>query len=662
MNRWPPLTILAAWVLFLSCGGSSDDVSPHDKLVNIAILEDTRDMSGGELLDYLGDSDPEVRARAAVALGRMGQPIAVFGLGNLLIDSVEIVRIEAAFAIGQIGDSSGIIPIAANLKNEKSAEVKCAMIEALGKIGHPDVVGTIISYAAEPDPAIRSSVAFALAYLPRHGRTQDLVQLSRDSIADVRWKAVYAMSRTADSTAFGRLHWCLKDSVSLVRLYAARAIGALNDSSGLSHLTDRLRQESDDFVKVNLIRSIARVGDRQALKSLLNILSEEHPGFVKADALTAIGELGFDKAFAKLKPFVLEEDHLVRGCAIEAAARISPEFFMENLPSFRERADWYVKSHILDGLSVVGTKEAFDIATEFFSDEDPRVRRAALTAIIRFKDSSIHSYLERGLDDPDFAVNMTAVDAIASRKDSDLIERVAAFYAGQVTGGESDARLAVVQAFSSWMDSTSPNPTMLGVFNRALNDVDYHVRNAAVHALAEMGIDRSSSLGVYQTKIERDNYGDFFKRFPRNPTATIRTNKGDIKFELLYDIAPKTVDNFVDLARSGFYNRNIWHRVIPGFIIQDGCPRGDGWGGPGYTIRCEWNRKPYTRGTVGMAHSGKDTGGSQFFITHTASPHLNGRYTAFGQVISGMRVVNRIEIGDSIRTIEISSGDSDLEQ
>ena len=194
---------------------------------------------------------------------------------------------------------------------------------------------------------------------------------------------------------------------------------------------------------------------------------------------------------------------------------------------------------------------------------------------------------------------------------------------------------------------------MLDIFDRALDDSDYHVRKAAIGAFRKIGIDRSSALGVFDTDVSPENFDAIFNRFISNPTAVIKTNRGDITFELLYDVAPKTVSNFVDLARSGFYDQKIWHRVIPSFVIQDGCPRGDGWGGPGYSIRCEYNRKRYTRGTVGMARSGKDTGGSQFFIAHTTLPHLDGQYTVFGQVVSGMRTVDRIEVGDSIRTIEI---------
>ena len=136
-------------------------------------------------------------------------------------------------------------------------------------------------------------------------------------------------------------------------------------------------------------------------------------------------------------------------------------------------------------------------------------------------------------------------------------------------------------------------------------------------------------------------------------TAIIHTNKGIIHIKLAYQQAPLTVSNFVYLAKKGFYNGLYFHRVVPGFVVQGGDPRGDGWGGPGYAIPCEYNAISYSRGTVGMAHAGKDTGGSQFFITHTPQPHLDGRYTVFGWVTQGMDVVDNIQMYNKILRIEI---------
>ncbi len=138
--------------------------------------------------------------------------------------------------------------------------------------------------------------------------------------------------------------------------------------------------------------------------------------------------------------------------------------------------------------------------------------------------------------------------------------------------------------------------------------------------------------------------------------ARIETAKGTITLELFHQEAPGTVANFEKLANSGFYDGITFHRVIPNFMIQGGCPRGDGTGGPGYTIPCETDGNPHQheRGSLSMAHAGRNTGGSQFFICHTPQPHLNGRHTVFGRVTDGLEVVDAIRAGDRMSSVRVT--------
>jgi cyclophilin family peptidyl-prolyl cis-trans isomerase len=136
--------------------------------------------------------------------------------------------------------------------------------------------------------------------------------------------------------------------------------------------------------------------------------------------------------------------------------------------------------------------------------------------------------------------------------------------------------------------------------------------------------------------------------------ALLRTDRGEIEIELAADAAPTTVARFRSLAEAGYFDGLTFHRVVSAFVIQGGDPRGDGYGGPGWTQRCEDNRLPYRRGTVGMALAGRDTGGSQLFIAHGAQPHLEGRYTAFGRVVRGLDALDAIQRGDRILGVEIT--------
>lgn len=134
--------------------------------------------------------------------------------------------------------------------------------------------------------------------------------------------------------------------------------------------------------------------------------------------------------------------------------------------------------------------------------------------------------------------------------------------------------------------------------------------------------------------------------------AVMETSKGTITLELFEADAPNTVKNFSDLAKKGYYDGLVFHRVIPDFMIQGGCPTGTGTGGPGYQIDCEINSQKHTPGTLSMAHAGPNTGGSQFFITHVATPHLDGVHTVFGRT-EDLDMVNAIAMGDEIVRVTI---------
>ncbi len=140
-----------------------------------------------------------------------------------------------------------------------------------------------------------------------------------------------------------------------------------------------------------------------------------------------------------------------------------------------------------------------------------------------------------------------------------------------------------------------------------------------------------------------------------NPKVTMETSQGTMTIELYPNEAPGTVKNFVDLISKGYYDGLTFHRVIPDFVIQGGCPKGDGTGGPGYKIKCETKGNPHKhqRGSLSMAHAGKDTGGSQFFICHSPQSHLDGVHTVFGRVVGGDEVIDKIRKGDRMTKVTV---------
>ncbi|HEX6626132.1 MAG TPA: peptidylprolyl isomerase, partial [Pyrinomonadaceae bacterium] len=210
----------------------------------------------------------------------------------------------------------------------------------------------------------------------------------------------------------------------------------------------------------------------------------------------------------------------------------------------------------------------------------------------------------------------------------------------------NDAALSILSALSK---QNRPEATV--AIRGALEVTDYLVRRRAAELLPTGGL--SSRVVTVATRNREADYRRAVARAGKTVRAVVSTDKGAFTIELLPDDAPLNVDNFVELARKGFFDGITFHRVVPNFVIQGGDPRGDGNGGPGYQIRCEINQVSYNRGAVGMALSGKDTGGSQWFVTHSPQPHLDGGYTVFGRVTEGLEVVDRIARGDRIRSITI---------
>jgi cyclophilin family peptidyl-prolyl cis-trans isomerase len=223
----------------------------------------------------------------------------------------------------------------------------------------------------------------------------------------------------------------------------------------------------------------------------------------------------------------------------------------------------------------------------------------------------------------------------------------------------SEARIAVVRALGSAtrnadVATTSAEESFVRRFPAC---DDYLVRRAAREVLPAVAA-RWGEVTPVETGRTPEDYREIALRLVlpaeqggRLPQIVIETDYGEISVTLFASEAPITVAALLQLADGHYFDGGVWHRVVPNFVIQGGDPRGDGWGGPGFSLRDENSRRRYGRGTMGMALSGPDTGGSQFFITHSPQPHLDGTYAVVGQVDEGVDVVDRITQGDRIRTI-----------
>jgi cyclophilin family peptidyl-prolyl cis-trans isomerase/HEAT repeat protein len=380
---------------------------------------------------------------------------------------------------------------------------------------------------------------------------------------------------------------------------------------------------------------------------------------LKAEALKALARLPADRGLrAKVVPYVGHREAWLRGAALAALAHTDRDEFALVLSGMDADADWSVRAALAGALGDAGDEVSLGILFSMLKDEDARVLPAVLEALRKARGNDAVDTLVRQLEHPDFAVRAAAAENLAELKATGLSAQLSAAYHKALPDVDLDARLGIVAALAVQKDDAAKT----ALRTVATTDPSRVVRMRAGAALKGLG---ETPPAPGPEAVERPLYDYRLAMAPYDPVpgqplytprAFVHTRRGDIEIHLNIVEAPLAVASFISLAQRGFYNGLDFHRVVPGFVIQGGCPRGDGNGGPGYTLRCEIGQKPYGRGVVGMALSGKDTGGSQFFITHVPTPHLDGGYTVIGWVASGMDVVDKIRPGDLIQRIEIWNG------
>ena len=327
----------------------------------------------------------------------------------------------------------------------------------------------------------------------------------------------------------------------------------------------------------------------------------------------------------------------------------------------------------LDGLTAETLSSQYQVTLRpFLTDSDARVRCATVEVLGKVLQAAIQVQSQPGAVPVDARgvapfVESLQGDVLARLSDADVVVRTAAADVAADTGlqqavptivetlgkmqssKDGEAMASLAEALGRLRDMRA-----LPLLERLSSDGDSAVARAAARAVGDITGKpvQTARRAPRPPAVPAEGLAlvDRAVADPAHPLrAVIHTRFGGMTLRLYAMEAPLTVYSFVKLARSGYFDGLTFHRVVPNFVVQGGDPRGDGWGGPGYTIRCEYNPIWYGRGTVGMALAGKDTGGSQFFITHSPQPRLNGRYTVFAQVVSGVDVLDRLTEGDVMR-------------
>lgn len=539
----------------------------------------------------LGSVDVQERARAAWDLGQLG------------LTDVPEGEPEPATAVSlRAAAADALLPAVF----DPEAPVRRAAVEALGKTGGANIENTLQSAATDIDPGVRGEVAlslFRMRFLKRvpeysTASLNKLLTLANDADPEVRWRANYAFSRFPDARAEKTLMQASKDPDKVTRLFAVRSLSKLGRRVDVSLLFD-----PDLYVRAEAAAAFGAAKAAGEIPLSVYLDSSAHVRAAAADAVAATGDAGLTPRLEKMAD---SDSPLPRGRALIALAKLGGVSSAPFLERSRKDPHWWVRSKAYEASASL--PDAAEILSAGISDPDPRVAAQALETLaagFAVNSSTAASIaIERVLRDPKAELELlgTAVDAAAERKSP---------------------------AFAGPLSSAWERPGLTA-----------EVRDSIRKALKASGVVVKAGPAIDPPKT--------FPPVSSSPTLVLETEKGTVELLLDASAAPNTVAAIADAARRGVYDGTVWHRVVAAFVVQGGDPRGSGWGDDGFRLEDEVNPLPFLRGTVGMPKAGPDTGGCQMFISLVPTPHLDGRYTAFGRVTAGTHVLDLLEPGDKI--------------
>jgi cyclophilin family peptidyl-prolyl cis-trans isomerase/HEAT repeat protein len=638
-------------------------------LAALLAASDARRFDPAPLREALSHANPAVRRQGALAAGRIGDVAAVDLLLRALNDSSTSVQAGAAFALGLLKDARALPALVLSVQGGQIEAVT-----AIAKIGGDEGARALSDIIASGSPGSSSPVVDqALLESWRLGARAPVTQLVRfadASAAATRWRALYSLARLRSAPGAASLIRGLSDQDLQTRTVAARGISkALLDSARLNPRSgiDALRPLLDDpdaHVRINALRALASFRDSSVANVVAPLAADRDIG-VAVQAETTLGVVGGAAALQVLRARLTHSVFAIRRQALIALAQADSAAGVAAAGAVAGDADWRWRSVAAEAFGAAGGgRGARERLEAQLADPDGRVVAQALQALQRVvpaSDSALPARARVLLTHADPAVRSVAADLLGRSPTMDDVSLLVAAYARAEGDPFNDARLSAVTALGAIAAASASG--RLRVATQFIATVsrpdDYLVRRLAADTLPDTRDAWGAVLPITTGRTMVD-YREVARRWMwpaiaagTNPRIFLETERGRLEIELLAAEAPLTVAAFLGLIERRYFDGTRWHRVVPNFVVQDGDPRGDGWGGPGagFVLRDEINPVRYETGRVGMALSGPNTGGSQYFITHSAQPHLDGIYTIFGRVVSGAAVLNAIGQGDRIRSI-----------
>ncbi|HMQ80072.1 MAG TPA: peptidylprolyl isomerase [Ignavibacteria bacterium] len=705
---------LVLLIILTSFSTSSQTLNEDEKM--IFELKDTRSLGkDNHLIEMLRSSDKYKSSMAAFVLSNFSDTTILEIIGEKMLDqeSDEFSSRILAFALGQIVSFKSPVYLKQKLNDvlvdNNKALLTTEIINSLGKTGNEEDLNMLTKINSE-NRLINAAIAMAIARFGMRKIKSDagfrklaeLFEQTADST--VRRNVTYAFNRINDKDALIAYNTELIISATspdpLARMWAVSAIGKQQDTASIEFLLDVLSKEIDWRVRVNIVNALGNYKidlNSPLLEKTVNALiehAENDPSVhVSIVSWQALGKLfaGADTRnpfTRKIQQEILfittpgkAYDWQIKAEAIKTYARIFKDEAKADLFAIFNSTDNYdIKSAVVESFGFFDDPLVYKDLRENVSNDVMKYNEIhpnkdgsmiGSNDLAKMYRAFVNALTE--LDDKMDSENRNIIRLIfsefASSKDAPLTEiclsnlqdsiymqyraetcQIMTFdYQSFTLPKDKDVMLMYIEAWGNMKFDGAKD-----ILTNNLKSSDYDIAKTSSDALQKItGEDRSGKITAPKYRTDFD--WDFIAKLEQKKFAAIKTNQGIIVAELNYKISPFTVQNFVKLGENGYYNNTIFHRVVPNFVIQGGDPTGTGFGGPGYSIRSELSPFPFDEYTIGMASSGKDTEGSQFFITHSPQPHLDGKYTMFGKVVEGFDVVDKIQIGDVIETITFSA-------
>ncbi len=613
-------------------------------MVKIFTLADER--KGAELLPYLKNTNEKYRYEAALAFGSILDSTFTPELVDLLSDSIAEVRSAAAYSLGQIGDLKASQMLIELIQKEKEDEVSAAIYESLGKIGCKRLQKT----NNENDPSFGKIV-------------EVMSKANPDSeIERVGWgKGIFWMNigGMQSDILVNRipfiLQYCKHDAkLACSQAWVRYKMKASFDSE--KYLMNWMKTERDTDVKMNLMYIIGKVENPESLDLLLTCAAS--PTFdskIKVNAIRALGRMS-SPPFEKLIPVLNDPDDYVVSECLNVLSKGELNNKIEEISGLMSSRSSIIRAQFLK-LKLKYNKAAADEILNSFNSStsvyDKVHYASALGVMPELADMVINSIKS----EKDFAVKYTLSEALVEQRqsanwpsDKDFVNIALDLIAIGDMGISAVMLTQLGQEELNGEQKQKVNDALNLAITKMKMPLEVETYNEAIRTINAIGLQKKEE---YKPVFNHPIDWNLVQTIAPNLQAKVVTSKGDFIIDLNIQESPGTVSNFVKLVKEGFYNGKYFHRVIPNFVVQGGCPRGDGMGGMEYTIRSEFGLHRYDTGAVGMASSGPDTESCQWFVTHCPTPHLEGRYTIFGYVNNGMDVIQKINVGDKIEKIEL---------